>query len=203
MVLLVDCVVSFIQPEQPSERAMPMASLTGKKGGRRHWCSLTIGRAQIIIAVVGLYVGVFVAAFRCSVQARLYGYKTLVHGMAEDSASKQADEQVQAARTCLELARLIARDSRLDADRYAYACSAALAEKHPRLKAAWQQTLKLSDVERRDILQALEYAEKAFRQGAEASRRESAIQAQLKGKYEYATLYPWLPPEPVSSHAVP
>ena len=139
-----------------------MTSLTRKKGGRRRWRWLTVGRAQAIIAVVCLYLGVFVAAFRFSVQSRLYGYKTLIHGMAEDSALKQADEQARAARRCLELARLIARDSRLDAEGYSHAWSRSLAQKHPRLEAAWRQTLTLSEVERRDVLQGLEDSERIY-----------------------------------------
>ncbi len=128
---LVDGLVSFTQPWQPSDRAVPMTSLTRKKRRRRPRCWLTVGSAQVIIAVVCLILGVFVTAFRFSVQARLYGYKTLIHGMAEDSALKQAHEQAQEARTCFEVAQLIARDSRLDADRYNHACTASLVREAP------------------------------------------------------------------------
>src|SRR5690242_11159686 len=60
IVFLADGLVSFIQTWQPSEGAVPMTSLTRKQGGRRRWRWLTVGRAQAIIAVVCLYLGVFV-----------------------------------------------------------------------------------------------------------------------------------------------
>jgi hypothetical protein len=176
--------------------AVPVTSLARKKVGRRRWCWVTVGSAQVIIAVVGLYIGVFVTAFRFSVQARVYGYKTLIHGMAEDSALKQADEQARAARTCHELARLIARDSRLDAEGYTRAWSPFLAKEHPRLEEALRQTLTLSEEERRDALQALEDSEKDYVRGAEYERARAASHARLKRKYEHSAFYPWIPPEP-------
>jgi hypothetical protein len=195
IVFLANRVLSFIRPWQPSDGAVPMTSLTRKKGGRR-WRWLTVGRAQAIIAVVCLYLGVFVAAFRFSVQSRLYGYKALIHSMAEDSALKFADEENRVARRCLELARLIARDSRLDAEGYSHAWSRSLAQKHPRLEAANRQTLTLSEVERRDVLQGIEDSRRIYVRNAEHGRGRAASHAQLKRKYEHAAFYPWMPPEP-------
>src|SRR5689334_20095708 len=166
--------------------AVPMTSRRRKKGGRRRMYWLTVGSAQVIIAVVCLILGVFVTAFRFSVQARLYGYKTLIHGMAEDSALKQADDQARAARRCLELARLIARDSRLDAEGYNYAWSPSLARKHPRLEAARKQALTITELERRDILQGLEDSEKDYVRGAEHIKGRAEFHARLRQKYEHA-----------------
>jgi hypothetical protein len=183
--------------------AVPMTSLARKRGVRHRRCRLTVRSAQAMVAVVGLAFGVVVTAFRFSVQARLYSYKVLVHGMAERTALKQADAAAEGVRKCLELARLIARDSRLDAEGYTFARSPSLAKKHPRLEAARRQTLTLSEMERRDVLEALEDTERILVWRVEHARERCASEARLKQSYEHAALYPWISPDPDSPWPVP
>lgn len=180
-----------------------MTSWSGRKEGRRPWYRLTIRSAQAIIAGVGLTLGVLVTAFRFSEWARHYEYEMLSHAIAEGRALKAASQQAQVARTDREFARLIARDSRLDGERYAYAWSPSLAKKHPRLEAAWRRTLALAEAEREDVLLQLEDDARALIRGSEYAREQSAYHSRVKLKYQQATFYPWMPLEPDPPFPVP
>ncbi len=168
------------------------------KEKRRIRCWLTIRSTQAAIAGLALTLGLSVTAFRFSDWARLYEYKMLSHAIAERRASEAAGQQARTASKCREVARLIGLDSRLDGERYTYACSPSLAKKHPRLNAAWRQTLTLSEVEREDVLQELAGAERILMQGSKYAKEQSAFEARLKSKYSRACFLPWMPLEPDS-----
>ena len=180
-----------------------MTSWERRKGGRRPWYRMTIRSAQAIIAGIGLTFGVLVTAFRFSEWARHYEYETLSHAIAEGAALEAASQQAREARKHREFARLIARDSRLDGERFGYAWSPSLAKKHPRLEAAWRQTVWLSEFEREDVLHELGAAERALTRGSEYATKQSAFQAQLKLKYSQASFNPWMPLEPDPPPPVP